>query len=115
MKCEPKQVNPSSNYNSHISLMLIHSEIQCLCFGRGELVVCSLRFMLSSKCVYMHIKANNLHHADYSLVDLMVINCFLIHDTTFVKKKIYIKIISQQHSVIFLSNGEKLHEFQFAQ
>lgn len=43
--------------------------------------------MSSSKGVYTRIKANNLHHADYSLLDLTVNNWFLIHAVVFVKKK----------------------------
>lgn len=84
--------------------MLIHSEIQRLCFGGGiSRLLFAFYGMSSSRGVHIHIKANNLHHADYSLVDLTVINCFLIHDTIFVKKKTYI-------TATFCHFSEKLRE-----
>jgi len=49
MKREHKQLNPSSN-------MLIHSEIQHLCWGGTSHLLFAFYYMSSSKGMYIHIK-----------------------------------------------------------
>lgn len=41
---------------------------------------------MSRKKGFTHINSTILHHTDYCLLDLAVINYFLVHATIFVKK-----------------------------
>lgn len=82
--------------------MLIRSEIRVCAFGGAiSRLLFAVYGMSSTKDVHIHIKANNLHRDDYSLLDLIVMSCFIIHAIIYVKKYESLNNISLQHSVVF--------------